>query len=237
MLQIGVFSFLVKSSRLIITSSNNTKNLHQIRREIRMALNQRNLQVQVLKQMVTNLLTKMLRVLENCENMTPDTNEFLDSMAEVREAQRAINGQAIQMEENGIETRALVLLLFKLAQFAEAVFGTARDQWDHQSVDLVFYLLEKILNDPFGPGVVGFDGVPRMMELHEEIKIYYGRILDHESLRELHEVANGQLQLLENWPFTRVEIYRRFMAEVGEMLKAMLRKFLDVETLLNDQHN
>ena len=117
------------------------------------------------------------------------------------------------------------------------MFGTARDRWDHQSVDLVFYLLEKILNDPFGPGVVGFDGVPRMTELNEELKIYYGRILDHESVRELHELANEQLQSLENWPFTRVEIYTRFMAEVGELLKAILRKFLERETLLNDQQN
>ena len=195
-----------------------------------------NLQIQVLKQMVRNLLTKMLRVLENCENMIPNTNEFMDSMAEVHEAQNAINGQVIQMEENGIETRALVFLLLKLAQFAEAVFGTARDQWDHQSVDLVFYLLEKILNDPFGPGVVGFDGVPRMTELNEELKIYYGRILYHVPISELQEAANEHLQLLENWPFTRVEIYKRFMAEVGEMLKVVLRKFLDVETLLNDQH-
>ena len=201
---------------------------------MRMALTQTNLQIQVLKQMVTNLLTKMLRVLENCENMTPDTNEFLD---EVREAQNAINGQVIQMEENGIETRALVFLLLKLNQFAEAVFGTARDRWDHQSVDLVFYLLEKILNDPFGPGVVGFDGVPRMTKLNEELKIYYGRILYHVPIYELQEAANEHLQLLENWPFTRVEIYTRFMAEVGEMLKVMLRKFLAVETLLNDQHN
>ena len=199
-----------------------------------MALTQTNLQIQVLKQMVTNLLTKMLRVLENCENMTPDTNEFMN---EVREAQNAINGQVIQMEENGIETRALVFLLLKLNQFAESAFGTARDRWDHQSVDLVFYLLEKILNDPFGPGVVGFDGVPRMTELNEELKIYYGRILYHVPIYELQEAANEHLQLLENWPFTRVEIYTRFMAEVGEMLKVMLRKFLDVETLLNDQHN
>ena len=97
-----------------------------------------NLQIQVLKQMVTNLLTEMLRVLENCENMTPNTNEFLDSMAEAREAQRAINGQAIQMEGNGIETGALVFLLLKLTQFAEAVFGTAMGR---RSEDLVFYLL------------------------------------------------------------------------------------------------
>ena len=142
------------------------------------------------------------------------------------------------MEENGIETGALVFLLLKLTQFAEAVFGTERDQWYHQRVDLVFYRLGKILNDPFGPGVVGFDGVPRMIELNEELKIYYGRILDHESVRELHELANEQLQSFEiDWPFTRVEIYTRFMAEAGELLKAMLRKFLDVETLLNDQHN
>ena len=199
-----------------------------------MALTQTNLQIQVLKQMVTNLLTKMLRVLENCENMTPDTNEFMD---EVREAQNAINGQVIQMEENGIETRALVFLLLKLNQFAEAVFGTARDRWNHQSVDLVFYLLEKILNDPFGPGVVGFDGVPRMTELNEELKIYYGRILHHVPIYELQEAANEHLQLLENWPFTRVEIYTRSMAEVGEILIATLNIFLDVETLLNDQHN
>ena len=186
-----------------------------------MALTQTNLQIQVLKQMVTNLLTKMLRVLENCENMTPDTNEFMN---EVREAQNAINGQVIQMEENGIETRALVFLLLKLNQFAESAFGTARDRWDHQSVDLVFYLLEKILNDPFGPGVVGFDGVPRMTELNEELKIYYGRILYHVPIYELQEAANEHLQLLENWPFTRVEIYTRFMAEVGEMLKVKYAK-------------
>ena len=57
------------------------------------------------------------------------------------------------------------------------------------------------------------------------------------TIYELQEAANEHLQLLESWPFTRVEIYTRFMAEVGEMLKVMLRKFLDVETLLNDQHN
>ena len=58
--------------------------------------------------MVTNLLTEMLQVLENAEN---NTNDFMDSMAEVREAQRVLAGQAIQiLEENGIETEALVPL-------------------------------------------------------------------------------------------------------------------------------
>ena len=87
-----------------------------------------NLQIQNFKQMVTNLLTEMLRALENPE-MT-NSNEGLDhlfdnlgaywipmdSMAEFREAQRALHGQAIQMEENGIETEALVFLLLKLTQ-------------------------------------------------------------------------------------------------------------------------
>ena len=40
----------------------------------------------------------------------------MDSMAEFREAQTALHGQAIQMEENGIETEALVFLLLKLTQ-------------------------------------------------------------------------------------------------------------------------
>ena len=73
-----------------------------------MASTQSNLQIQNLKQMVTNLLTEMLRVLENAENYT-DINELMNSMAGVREAQRALAGQAIQiLEENGIETEALV---------------------------------------------------------------------------------------------------------------------------------
>ena len=101
-----------------------------------------NLQIQNFKQMVTNLLTEMLRALENPE-MT-NTNErdtrrlpshnlgaywiHMDSMAEFREAQTALHGQAIQMEENGIETEALVFLLLKLTQLAEAV-REARDRW------------------------------------------------------------------------------------------------------------
>ena len=122
-----------------------------------------NLQIQNFKQMVTNLLTEMLRALENPE-MT-NTNERdtrrpmerffpsqnlgaywiqMASMAEFREAQTALHGQAIQMEENGIETEALVFLLLKLTQLAEAV-REARDRWltyrDFSSVGLVQFLL------------------------------------------------------------------------------------------------
>ena len=76
---------------------------------------------------------------------------------------------------------------------------------------------------------------PRMMELNEEFNTYYGRILNHESVRELHEDAHEHLLSFENWPSRQVD--HRFMAEVGERLKAMLRKFLEVETIINDEYN
>ena len=219
-----------------------------------------NLQIQNFKQMVTNLLTEMLRALENPE-MT-NTNERdtrrpmerffpsqnlgaywiqMNSMAEFREVQTALHGQAIEMEENGIETEALVFLLLKLTQLAEAV-REARDRWltyrDFSSVDLVQFLLRKILNDPWGPNIVGvLDGVPRMIGLNEEIKTYYSTILNHESVRELLEDASEQVRIFDNWPFTQDDICTRFMAEVGGRLIAILRKFLEVETLLNNQQN
>ena len=193
---------------------------HKIRSEIRMESNQTN-QIQNLKQMVTNLLTEMLRVLENAENYT-NTNEFMDSMAEVHEAQRILAGQAIQiLEENGIETEALV-----------HTFSTARNQSSSDAevteaqescVNLVRQVIGEILNNP------------RMMELNKELKTYYGRILNHESVRELHEDAHEHLIAFENWPSRQDDL--RFMADVGERLKAFLRKFLEVETILNDQQN
>ena len=148
-----------------------------------MASNQTN-PIQNLKQMVTNLLTKMLQVLENAEYFT-NTNEFMDSMAEIREAQRALASQAIQiLEENGIDTEALVY-----------TFGTARNQYSSDAevteaqescVNLVRQVLGEILNNP------------RMMELNEELKTYYGRILNHESVRELYEDAHEHFLSFEN---------------------------------------
>ena len=178
-----------------------------------------NLQIQNFKQMVTNLLTEMLQALENPE-MT-NTNErdtrrpmerffpshnlgaywiHMDSMAEFREAQTALHGQAIQMEENGIVTGALVFLLLKLTQLAEAV-REARDRREDDrdfryALGWVQELLREILNDPWGPGFYGvLDGVPRMIGLNEEIKNYYSTILNHESVRELLEDAHEQVRL------------------------------------------
>ena len=95
-------------------------------------------------------------------------------------------------------------------------------------------LLREILNDPWGPGFYGvLDGVPRMIGLNEEIKHYYSTILNHESVRELLEDASEQVRLFDNWPFTQDAICTRFMTDVGERFKAILRKILEVETLLN----
>ena len=100
------------------------------------------------------------------------------------------------------------------------------------------FLLRKILNDPWGPNIVGvFDGLPRMIGLNEEIKTYYSTILNHESVRELLEDASEQVRLFENWPFTQDGICTRFMTEVGGRFKAIIRTFLEVETLLNNQQN
>ena len=55
------------------------------------------------------------------------------------------------------------------------------------------------------------------------------KIITHESFREI----------IESLPSTqeRSEIGNWQMAEVKEKLKQMLRKFLEVEDVLNDQHN
>ena len=53
-------------------------------------------------------------------------------------------------------------------------------------VNLVRQVLGEILNNP------------RMMELNEEFNTYYGRILNHESVRELYEDAHEHFLSFEN---------------------------------------
>jgi hypothetical protein len=172
-------SFLVKSLGPVIT-----KNLHQIRREIRMESNPAN-QIQTLKQMVTSLLTQMLQVLKNAENIT-NTNEFMDSMAEAHEAQRVLASQAIQiLEENGIETEALVNNTFDTARNQSSSDAEVTEAQE-SCTNLVWQVLGEVLNNP------------RMMELNEEFNTYYGRILNHESVRELYEDAHEHFLSFEN---------------------------------------
>ena len=72
----------------------------------------------------------------------------------------------------------------------------------------------------------------RIQELAEELRIYYDRILNHESLRYVFQEAHEHALLLIQ-PSRQSD--PRFMAEVKEKLKEFLRKFLEVETALNDQ--
>ena len=66
-----------------------------------MTANQTN-SIQTLKQLVTNMVTEMLRLLD-AENF----NELLDSTADIFEAGRFLAFEAIEiLEENGIETES-----------------------------------------------------------------------------------------------------------------------------------
>ena len=182
--------------------------------------------IQTLNQLVTNFMTKMLQVLENDGNLDypvtardPNFNEFLDSTSELFEAGRVLAFQVFEiLEENGIETEAMA------NEFSRAVNQT-------QSLDAE---AQESLTRNFGQQVLGeILNNPRLMELKEELETYYGRIITHESLREIIEKAYDLFESLSSRQ-ERSDIQR---AEVKEELKNILRKFLEVETALNDQYN
>ena len=206
---------------------------------------------QTLKQLVTNLVTKMLRLLD-AENL----NEFLDSRAELFEAQRFLFLQAIEiLEENGIETEAMVNDFSRAvnqtnpldAVALESRWPDALESWINNDfsravnqtnpLDAVALeswpdALESWIN--FWQQVIGeIRNNPRMMELKEELETYYGRIITHENLMEIIEEANDLFASLPS----RQDQSDIQMAEWKEKLEQILRKFLEVETALNDQHN
>ena len=169
--------------------------------------------IQTLNQLVTNLMTKMLQVLEDEGNF----NEFLDSTSEFFVAGRFLVVQVFEiLEENGIETEAIINEYCRAVNQTQSLDAEAQESWQN----LRQQVLGEILNNP------------RMMELNEELATYYGRILTHESLREIIEKAYDLFESLSSRPMSFIQ-----RAEVKEELKNILRKFLEVETALNDQHN
>ena len=69
-------------------------------------------------------------------------------------------------------------------------------------------------------------------ELKEELQIYYGRILNWpNSLEYLRDIIREAIE----HPHTLLWNHAR--AEVEENLEEFLRKFLEIENSLNDQHN
>ena len=170
--------------------------------------------IQTLNQLVTNYMTKMLQVLENAGNF----NDFLDSTSEIFEDGRVLAFQVFEiLEENGIETEAMANEFSRAVNQTQSLDAEAQESWQN----LRQQVPGEILNNP------------RMMELNKELATYYGRIFTHESLREIIEKAYDLFESLSSRQ-ERSDIQR---AEVKEELKNILRKFLEVETALNDQYN
>ena len=172
---------------------------------------------QLITQLITDLITATLQVLETSGDVT---NSF-NALAEIAENDprfTQFEPQLLQiLEENGIETEALV-----------NVFNTARslsssDTGIQESMDNLRQQVEEIFTDA------------RIQELAEELKetlgIYYGGILN-ESLRvnspEFFEFLYSPLPLaplLQSDPEFTAELVR------------FLTKFLEVEAAINDQQN
>ena len=172
-----------------------------------------------LKQLVRNWTTALLHVLETSDAETSaNVVLLLDSMAEADEAGRVLGCQILQiLEENGMNTEAVV-----------NAFNRARNQSfdlsDTEVQESVENLRQQIGEIPDNT---------RILELAQELNAYYERIINDGFLRGIFEEA---LQLVvEDSPSRHSD--PRYMAEMKEKLKEFLRKFLEVETALNDQHN
>ena len=172
-----------------------------------------------LKQLVRNWITALLHTLETSDAETSaNVVILLDSMAEADEAGRVLGRQILQiLEENGMNTEAVV-----------NAFNRARNQSfslsDTEVQESVENLRQQIEEIPDNT---------RILELAQELTTYYERIINDGFLRGTFEEA---MQLvIEDSPSRHSDPW--YMAEVKEKLREFLRKFLEVETALNDQHN
>ena len=176
-------------------------------------------EIENLKQLVRNLITALLHVLEtsDAEN-SANVVLLLDSMAEVEEAGRVLVGQILQiLEENGMNTEAVVNAFNRARNQSFSLSNTE----DRESVENLRQQMREIPDNT------------RILELAQELTTYYERIINDGFLRGTFEEA---LQLVaEDSPSRHSD--PRHMAEVKEKLKEVLRKFLEVETAINDQHN
>ena len=176
-------------------------------------------EIENLKQLVRNWINAFLHVLEisDAEN-SANVVLLLDSMAEVDEAGRVLVGQILQiLEENGMNTEAVVNAFNRARNQSFSLSNTE----DRESVENLRQQMREIPDNT------------RILELAQELTTYYERIINDGFLRGTFEEA---LQLVaEDSPSRQSD--PRYMAEVKEKLKEFLRKFLEVETAFNDQHN
>ena len=168
-------------------------------------------QIENLKLLVRNWITALLQVLEtsDAEN-SANVVQLLDSMAEVDEAARVLRCQILQiLEENGMNTEAFVND-FNIARNESSSYTEVQESVEN--------LRQQIGEIPDST---------RILELVQELTTYYERIINDGFLRGIFEEA---LQLVVEDSPTR-------QSEIKEKLKEFIRKFLEVETALNDQHN
>ena len=195
--------------------------------KLKMASNQTNL-IENLKQLITQLITDMITATLQVLETSGDVTNSFNAMAEIAENDprfTQFEPQLLQiLEENGIETEALV-----------NASNTARSQSSsdtgiQESMDNLRQQAEEIFTDA------------RILELAQELKetlrIYYEGILNHESLRVnspeffefLYSIPGGYLPFL-------APLQLRSDPEFRAELVRFLRKFLEVEAALKDQQN
>ena len=167
-------------------------------------------QIEKFKQIVRNAITTRLRVLETTEN------NISELKAAESETERILGCHVLHMlEENGVETEAWV-----------DAFSTARNQSsssDTESQESLANLRGQILREM----------LPKILELSEDLGNYYGRIL--ESLQETYPGLPAILASLESRCTTGTYIMSLLDCQVIE--QELLRKYLEIETSINDQNN
>ena len=196
-----------------------------------MASNQTN-EVEILKQSLTNWITSLLQVLEISEiesntHLRTWIYGFLD----------ASNAPFLCHNLTALVQEILVFLWENTGHH----WNTA-DEVHESLMNLNQQMLEILSDAP----------TPRILEVAEEqLNDYYRRILNDESLREIcqqvFELAKQSRR--EKNRFDRLsrlnpdlrnrthQRYLRLRLMLNVKLEKFLRKFLDVEATLNDQHN
>ena len=191
-----------------------------------MASNQTD-EVEILKQSMTNWITSLLQVLEMSQI---ENNTHLRTWI-----YRFLDASNAPFFCHNLTTLVQEILVFLWE-------NTADDEVHESLMNLNQQMLEILSNAP----------TPRILEVAEEqLNDYYRRILNDESLREIcqqmFELAKQSRQEMLRYsrmyrlqPFSSYQTYQRYLRlrlSLKQKLEEFLRKFLDVETALNDQHN
>ena len=191
-----------------------------------MASNQTD-EIETLKQSMTNWITSLLQVLEmsEIENNT-HLRTWIYGFLDGSNAPFLCHNLCCLVQE-------ILVFLWE---------NTADDEVHESLMNLNQQMLEILSNAP----------TPRILEVAEEqLNDHYRRILNDESLREIcqqvFELAKqsrreilrySRLSRLQFMPSTQTyQRYLRLRLMLKGKLEEFLRKFLDVETALNDQHN